>query len=102
MGQVVVRFITANAADDVVTKLREIGYRVTLVDAKGSTGKVSLIFMVVKRKALDEIVSMILHFNPKAFYSIEDVRTVSEYEGFEKPASARSVLVKMFKGVMGK
>ncbi|MCZ7362207.1 MAG: DUF2179 domain-containing protein [Candidatus Methanoperedens sp.] len=32
----------------------------------------------IKRKDIDEIINMIKQFNPKAFYSIEEVRAASE------------------------
>ncbi|MDX2003501.1 MAG: DUF2179 domain-containing protein [Chitinophagales bacterium] len=94
LGQVVIRFITPMAADDIVERIRHMGYRVTLVDAHGASGKVSLIFMVVHRKDVDQIIHFITQFNPKAFYSIEDVRRVSEFEGLAEPS--RGILARLF------
>lgn len=80
MGQVVIRTITAQPADALVERLRDEGYRLTVVDAQGARGPVNLLFLIVARKKKDDVIKLITEFNPKAFYSIEDVRHVSEYE----------------------
>jgi hypothetical protein len=41
-------------------------------------GPVKVIFTVVKRKNLPEVIATIKRFNPRAFYTIEDVRFVQE------------------------
>lgn len=78
MGMVVIRIITRQDASQLITGLRDSGYGVTSIPAQGSTGLVHVIFTVVKRNNLDEVAEIIRRFNPKAFYSIEDVRFVSE------------------------
>lgn len=78
MGQVVVRTIMSMPADELADRLREEGYRVTQVEAQGRQGKTLLLFMVVSRKKVEEVVKIITQYNPKAFYSIEDVRSVSD------------------------
>ena len=78
LGQVVVRVITVDSGDELISRLTNRGYRLTALDAKGSRGKVNLLFMIVKRKKLKEVVDIIRDYNPNAFYSIEDVRSVSD------------------------
>lgn len=78
LGQAVVRVITVEPADDLIEQLKGQGYRLTCVDARGTRGKVNLLFMIVKRKKLEEVIDIIRNYNPQAFYSIEDVRSVSE------------------------
>ncbi len=78
IGKVVIRIITSQDAAKLITGLRDGGYGVTSVPAHGSTGMVHLIFTVVKRGHIEEIEEIIRNFNPHAFYSIEDVRYVSE------------------------
>jgi uncharacterized protein YebE (UPF0316 family) len=82
MGNLLVRVITRREADDLVGFLRNSGYGVTSVDARGEAGPVKLIFTVVKRKNLPEVVATIKLFNPRAFYTIEDVRFVQETAEF--------------------
>ncbi len=81
MGQVVIRTITAQPAGALIERLRQEGYRLTVVDAQGARGPVNLLFLIVARKKKDDVIKLITEFNPKAFYSIEDVRHVSDYEG---------------------
>jgi len=78
LGNVVIRVITKNGDDYLITQLRETQYGVTVSKAEGAIGPVNIIFMVIKRTDLHRIVSIINEFNPGAFYSIEDVRYVSE------------------------
>jgi len=78
MGMVVVRIITGQDASQLIAGLRDAGYGVTSIPAQGSTGLVHVIFTVVKRSHVGEVEAEIREFNPKAFYSIEDIRYVSE------------------------
>lgn len=45
--------------------------------AEGKKGPVDIIFLIVQRNALQDAISIIYRFNPKAFYSIEDVRSLN-------------------------
>jgi uncharacterized protein YebE (UPF0316 family) len=78
IGKAVIRIITGQDATQLIKVLRDGGYGVTSIPAQGSTGPVHLIFTVIKRGHLEEVEEMIRNFNPHAFYSIEDVRYVSE------------------------
>ncbi len=78
MGSLIVRIITRREADELVKFLWRSGYGVTSVDARGETGPVKVIFTIVKRKKLPEVIEIIKRYNPNAFYSIEDVRFVNE------------------------
>jgi uncharacterized protein YebE (UPF0316 family) len=77
-GRVVIRIITRQEAGDLVEYLRTSGYGLTCLDASGSTGPVKVVFSVVERKDVPKIVEIIKRFNPQAFYTIEDMRFVSE------------------------
>jgi uncharacterized protein YebE (UPF0316 family) len=79
LGQMVVRVITVEPADKLIDQLKGQGYRLTCIDARGTRGKVNLLFMIVKRKKLSTVIGIIRNFNPQAFYSVEDVRSVSEF-----------------------
>jgi uncharacterized protein YebE (UPF0316 family) len=78
IGTLVVRIITKKDASALIEALRSRNYGITIVDARGATGNVKLIFTVIKRNDADEVVGMIKHFNPKAFFSIEEARAASE------------------------
>ena len=78
MGNLIVRIITRREADELVSFLRSSGYGVTDVDAQGEAGPVTLLFTIVKRRKLPEVIAIIKRFNPNAFYTVEDVRFVKE------------------------
>ncbi|MFT2011450.1 DUF2179 domain-containing protein [Pontibacter sp. 13R65] len=96
LGQVVVRIITVEQADKLISRLIGRGYRLTSVDARGSRGKVNLLFMIVKRKKLEEVIGIIRDYNPNAFYSVEDVRSVSEMDVTQESPSDKMTLSKLF------
>lgn len=78
IGSLIIRVITRREAEELVNFLRHSGYGVTSIDARGETGPVKVIFTIVKRKKLPEVIALIKRFNPNAFYTIEDVRFVTE------------------------
>jgi uncharacterized protein YebE (UPF0316 family) len=78
LGNQLIRIITRRDATALVAYLRSAGYTVTAVDAQGDTSAVKVIFTVISRRDLSKIVAAIKHFNPRAFYSVEDVRFVSQ------------------------
>ncbi|KCZ70480.1 hypothetical protein ANME2D_03395 [Candidatus Methanoperedens nitroreducens] len=78
MGTLVVRIITKKDTSELINSLKSIGYGVTSVDAEGATGQVKIVFTIIKRKEVNNVVGIIKRFNPKAFFSIEEVRSASE------------------------
>ena len=66
--------ITNDKAHDLAKILVEKGFRVSLVNAQGNNGKVSIIFLLVKRKTLKSLIPLIKKHNPLAVYSVEDIR----------------------------
>lgn len=78
MGTLIIRVITRKDASELISSLRSAGYGATSIAAEGSSGTVSVIYSVIKRSDLDDVVGIVKRFNPKAFYSIEDVRFISE------------------------
>lgn len=79
IGNLIVRIITRREANELVSFLWKAGYGVTSVEASGETGPVKVIFTIVKRKKLPEVLTIIKRFNPNAFYTIEDVRFVTDH-----------------------
>jgi len=78
LGQVIVRVISKKDASELIQVLKEANYGMTIVNATGATGPVHMIFTVIKRSQLGDVVEIIKKYNPKAFYSVEDIRFVSE------------------------
>jgi len=77
-GKVVVRIITAKDGSNLVLSLSRKGFGVTNVPARGSKRDVSVIFTIVDRSDLDQVIQMVERFNPKAFYTIEDIRAAKK------------------------
>ncbi|WP_136805862.1 DUF2179 domain-containing protein [Desulfosediminicola flagellatus] len=88
LGNLLIRVITQKKAHELVQVLREAGYGVTSVDAMGAAGPVNLIFTISKRRNLNKIISIIKHYNPNAFYTIEDMRYVNQI--YPLPLTKRS------------
>lgn len=78
LGRVVVRIITKLPANDLINFLKEKDYRYSSLDAEGNSGRVNVIFTVIKREFLKELIPGIKITNPNAFYTIEGVKKVSD------------------------
>ena len=78
LGIVLVRVITQKEAHQLVERLRAHDYGVTSVDGQGASGAVQIIFTIVPRREVETVVGLVKEFNPRAFYSIEEVGFVRE------------------------
>lgn len=79
LGYELVRVITKKGADDLIHGLRERGYAVTTVEGMGRAGEVGVLYVIIRRRALGDVIETIQHYNPNAFYTIEDMRFVSNH-----------------------
>jgi uncharacterized protein YebE (UPF0316 family) len=78
LGTVIIRVILTKASEELVHKLRNCNYGLTVVDAEGSIEKVKILFSTVKRKDAKGFIAIVNEYNPHAFYTVEEVRTVNE------------------------
>ncbi len=78
LGTVVVRVISPEDVTPLVSYLRQRSFGVTIADGVGSKGKVKIILSVIKRQDLDEVISAIRGYLPKAFYSVEEIKSVAD------------------------
>ena len=78
LGLTSVRIITKEDPSLLMQYLRAHDYGVTSIDGEGGTGPVKMVFTIIKRKDLANVVSIIKEYNPKAFYSVEEVKSVAE------------------------
>lgn len=78
LGMLIIRIITIKEAGDMAANLHMAGYGVTSLEAQGATGPAHLIFTVIKRKNLPQAIGIIKRCNPKAFISVEEIRSASE------------------------
>ncbi len=80
MGLTIVRVIPQRDSHLLTDFLREANFRCTTIKGHGVEGPVEIIFSVIKRKDINEFTCLIKKFNPKAFYTIEDVKFVNNEE----------------------
>jgi uncharacterized protein YebE (UPF0316 family) len=85
LGVVLIRVITKNEATELVDYLKSHRYGLTSVDAEGLFGRVKILFTVIRRAELGSVIETIKRLNPQAFYTIEDVRSVSDESFIAKP-----------------
>ncbi len=78
VGIQLIRVITHQKGTELVHELNERGFGATIVEAHGAREKVHLIYTVVQRNDLGQVVKIINSINPKAFFTIEDVRSTRE------------------------
>ncbi|HPY67926.1 MAG TPA: DUF2179 domain-containing protein [Bacteroidales bacterium] len=78
MGIQMIRIITHQSGIELAQSINKKGYGATCVEAQGAKEKVHLIYSIVQRQELDKVIEIINSVNPKAFYTIEDVKTVNE------------------------
>lgn len=79
IGLVAVRVITRRPAEALIAALRECDYRFTAIEGTGNKGRVNLVFGIIRRTDIEYFISLVKQYNPNAFYSIENVRGVSEH-----------------------
>ena len=91
LGSRTVRIVTRKDATDLVRSLREEGYGVTSVDGEGSSGPVKLIFTIVKRHQVGEVLEIVRKFNPNAFFTVEDIRFIQEDALYPLKASSENM-----------
>jgi len=78
IGVVGLRIITKTGAHELIEELRGNDYGVTSLKAEGKSGLVNVIYMLISRHDLAQVIKKVKEFNPRAFYYVEDVRFVSE------------------------
>jgi uncharacterized protein YebE (UPF0316 family) len=78
MGIQMIRVFAHEKGPELVMTLNGRGYGATVVEAHGAREKVHLIYTIVQRNELAKVLDVIHSFNPKAFYTVEDVKSVNE------------------------
>lgn len=78
VGIVKIQVITRKDASQLIEALKTSGYGITHHPAMGGTENVSIIHTIVKRTEIQKIEEIIRNYNPKAFYSVEEIKFVSQ------------------------
>ena len=88
LGTLVVLTIVHENDADLTDNLHAAGYGVTRVDGTGANGPVKLIYTISPRRYLENVLGIIHQTHPRAFLSIQDVRSTQEGI-FPIPAAAQ-------------
>jgi len=83
VGTSIIRIILSEGGNELADTIHNAGFGVTRVEAKGTTGPVILIYTIVQRKNVEKVLTLIHSFSPKAFVTIEEVRSAEK--GFFPP-----------------
>lgn len=80
MGVQIFRIIVGEGSADLIEALKECDFRITSINGEGSYGPVKVIFTIAKRKRWSELSDIVNKYAPNAFYSVEDVKHVSQLD----------------------
>ena len=78
LGLQVIRVITNQDCHELIDSFKKEKMGVTILDGHGSQGPVKILLTIIKRKDKAYAVQLINRHNPNAFYSVEDIRNVSQ------------------------
>jgi uncharacterized protein YebE (UPF0316 family) len=77
-GKVIVRIITRREITELMQYLRSEGFRYTHVNAQGPDGHENLVFTVLERERLEDLLTKLKQILPSAFYTVEKVNRAGE------------------------
>ena len=78
LGLEMIRIITKSDSTELIKKLEDFGNGLTVVDGHGSQGPVRIIFSVLPRKKMKEIISLVNEIEPAAYYTIENIESARD------------------------
>jgi uncharacterized protein YebE (UPF0316 family) len=90
LGMIMVRIVTQRDASTLIQSLIAADYGVTSIEGTGAQGPVKIIFSVIPRRQFTDVVRHIQKCNPNAFYTVEEVSSVTEGIAPERRLSALS------------
>lgn len=77
-GKVIVRIITRKDVGGLLQYLKKEYFRYTHVDAEGPDGRENLVFTVLEREKLEDLLFTLREILPTAFYTVEKVNRAAE------------------------
>ena len=78
IGTLVIRAILPKNGKELVRKLRDDGYGATYVYGHGGSGSVLLIYSIVMRRELENVIDIIHEVEPKTFFTVEELRSLHQ------------------------
>lgn len=95
LGNVLVQVLTNRDATPLVEALKAGEFGVTAVQAQGAFRPVKLIFTIVPRSHLEEVLKIIQLHNPKSFYTVQEIGSMAK--GFVPQRKGLLQLTALFK-----
>lgn len=82
LGHAMVRIIIRKNSKKLINELKRNNYQVTILNGQSGNEEtdVKVILSVIKRKELKKVFEIIKRINPKAFYTVEDIRSTRKNE----------------------
>jgi uncharacterized protein YebE (UPF0316 family) len=78
VGIQMIRVITQQGGQILMQSLNTNGFGATCMEAQGARENVQIVYTIVRRNDLKNVLEIINRFNPEVFYTIEDVRATNE------------------------
>ncbi|MBN1123150.1 MAG: DUF2179 domain-containing protein [Anaerolineae bacterium] len=75
-GYSAVNIVSMNKSLPVAEEIRKAGFGATRTSGEGNTGTVGLIWVVVRRRDVAQVVSIATEVDPNAFVTVEEARSV--------------------------
>lgn len=102
LGQVVVRVISTEPSHELMESLTNMNFRTVLLNAESGEGPKNVLFSIVKRKNIPQIIALVKEKMPNAFYTIEGVQQFSDATLVPEKSSRMMRFRKMFPIMKGK
>lgn len=77
IGRVALRIITREESAELFAYFKANDLGLTVVDAAGAQGPVKILYSIIHRRDLEILLPQLNELSPRAFYSVEDVKTAS-------------------------
>lgn len=77
-------------------ELEKNGYKLTSVSGEGEKGKVKVILLITHRRNVSHAMEIIKKLNPDTFYTIEEIKSVSEGSLYHKKSAFSLNNLKIF------
>lgn len=77
-GVQLIRLIINQPVEPILQVLKEQGYGFTSINGQGAKGPVNVLFTIVDRRRSRDVIALVKDLTPKVFYTIEDIRHLSE------------------------
>jgi len=78
MGYLSVIITTSKDPAEMVGKLDLAGYKLTVIDTQGGTKDRKMIFAIIKRDKLRNVINIVKEVDPGVFYAVENIKDMHE------------------------